>query len=183
LSHIKTNPPKNTDHATTPIEKAKESSATMTTISPPASTLPSTPAPHLHIRVTHEAEFFKPLSPTAIGLMCGLGSCGILGLIIWAVIYFRGKPAMLSEYFHQGERNDEENNMDGSKGHKGGRPNTGRSVFLQDGSGFTTTRHSVDGVVCPSVGIAVNAGLEREILDILEAEASVRAMSRMAARA
>jgi hypothetical protein len=39
------------------------------------------------------------------------------------------------------------------------------------------------GVVYPSVGIAVNAGLEREILDILEAEASVRAMSRMAARA
>ncbi|CAN9328922.1 unnamed protein product [Alternaria sp. RS040] len=38
---------------------------------------------------TPTSEIATPLSPTTIGLVCGLGGCGILGFFIWAIVYFR----------------------------------------------------------------------------------------------
>jgi hypothetical protein len=133
------------------------------------------------MRSTHEAEFSKPISPTAIGLMCGLGSCGIIGIIIWAVIHFRSKPINLSTTVEEGRQSN--NNINTIGGDSVGRLNAERGIIIHDTSGMTTARQSVDTGVYPSAGIAVNTVLEREILQILDAEASIRAMSRMAARA
>jgi hypothetical protein len=132
------------------------------------------------MRSTHEAEFSKPISPTAIGLMCGLGSCGIIGIIIWAVIHFRTKPVNLLTTVEEGAQSDNVNTIGGDNVE---RLNPEQSILIHDTSGMTTARQSVDTQVDPSAGIAVNTVLEREILQILDAEASIRAMSRMAARA
>ena len=80
---------------------------------------------------------------------------------------------------HKGTHTDEENGADGRNGVIS---MWERGVPLYDRSGVTTTANSAFGDTYSSVGIAVNAGLEREILEILEAEAEVRAMSRVVGR-
>jgi hypothetical protein len=128
----------------------------------PAETYSNTPAP----------EFSKPLSPTAIGLMCGLGGCGILGFVIWAVIYFRwfkpiGMPTDGREIGYHNEAMAGQNKSK-NKNRNSQIMDATQGVSLHNASGITTARPSTDGGVYP--GVAVNTALEREILEILEAE-------------
>ena len=151
----------------------------MAPISYPSSTPPAAPAPYLHTRSALEVLSSETLTPAAIGLICVVGTIGITIYIISAIIYFRTKPISLPRLFRKRAHTDEESNTDGRKA---AISIWERGVPLYDRSGVTTTANSAFGDAYPSEGVAVNAGLEREILEILEAEAEVRAMSRVVVR-
>ncbi|KAG9188450.1 hypothetical protein G6011_02373 [Alternaria panax] len=159
--------------STTAIAVATIPAATMTTTvrSAPAHSITSPAETHTNTRAP---ELSKPLSSTAIGLVGGLGGCGILGFFIWAVVYFRwfkpiGMPtteekagyldASMTEQSKSKSKNRNSTIMEPTQG-----------VLLHNASGTATARPSTDGGVYPSVGIAVNTALEREILEILEVE-------------
>jgi len=151
----------------------------MAPISYTSSTPPAAPAPYLHTRSALEALSSETLTPTAIGLISVVGTIGITIYIISAIIYFRTKPITLPRLSRKGAHTDDESNTDGRKA---AISIWERGVPLHDRSGVTTTANSAFGDAYPSEGVAVNAGLEREILEILEAEAEVRAISRVVVR-
>ncbi|KAI4921378.1 hypothetical protein J4E85_008723 [Alternaria conjuncta] len=82
-----------------------------------APTYPSStpPAPYLHTRSALEALTTETLTPTAIGLICVVGTIGITIYIISAIIYFRTKPISLPRLFRKRAHTDEESNTDGRK--------------------------------------------------------------------
>ncbi|KAH6878839.1 hypothetical protein BKA58DRAFT_453073, partial [Alternaria rosae] len=170
---------RDTAHRIHSLNKATTPSTTMAPVSYPSSTRPATPAPYPLTRSALKASSFQPLSPAAIGLICGVGIFGILIYIICAILYFRSKPISLWGLMHKGTHTDEENGADGRNGVIS---MWERDVPLYDRSGITTTANSAFGDTYSSGGIAVNAGLEREILEILKAQAEVRAMSRVVGR-
>lgn len=48
-----------------------------------------TPTPQLP---THVPAFHADISATPIGLLCELGGCAVLGMVVWLILYFRVKP-------------------------------------------------------------------------------------------
>ncbi|CAN9459904.1 unnamed protein product [Alternaria alternata] len=95
------------------------------------------------------------LSPTTIGLICGLGGCGILGFFIWAIVYFRWfKPIEIR--IKEGEA---------------GYYNTPTAEQNKNKNRNSTITDVTQGIFAHNaIGMAVNTALEREILEILEAE-------------
>ncbi|CAN9374143.1 unnamed protein product [Alternaria alternata] len=112
------------------------------------------------------------LSPTTIGLICGLGGCGILGFFIWAIVYFRWfKPIEIRiKEGEAGYYNTPTAEQNKNKNRNSTITDVTQGIFAHNAIGISTERPATDGGVYPSIGMAVNTALEREILEILEAE-------------
>jgi hypothetical protein len=112
------------------------------------------------------------LSPTTFGLICGLGGCGILGFFIWAIVYFRWfKPIEIRiKEGEAGYYNTPTAEQNKNKNRNSTIMDVTQGIFAHNATGISTERPSTDGDVYPSISMAVNTALEREILEILEAE-------------
>jgi hypothetical protein len=91
------------------------------------------------------------LSPTTIGLICGLGGCGILGFFIWAIVYFRWfKPIEIRiKEGEAGYYNTPTAEQNKNKNRNSTITDVKQSIFAHNAIGISTERPATDGGVYP----------------------------------